>query len=128
MTFTVEFVAGLANTAVDLMTVDISGLTAAATTINVVETQVGISDVPATPAINTITFGAGLESGDFSLQHPNINSGTAKNISINNVTVNLQNVTTGENVVIGPQAVYTLTLSSPPSNNYYEILYNNTIF
>ena len=127
MTFTVEFVAGLANTAVDLMTVDISGLTAAATTINVVETQVGISDVPATPAINTITFGAGLESGDFSLQHPNINSGTAKNISINNVTVNLQNVTTGENVVIGPQAVYTLTLSSPPSNNYYEILYNNTI-
>lgn len=127
MTFTVEFVAGLANTAVDLMTVDTSNLTAAATTINVSESQVGISDVPATPATNVITFGSGLESGDFSLQHPDINSNTPVDISVNNVIVSLQSITTGENVVVGTAAVYTLTLSSPPSNNYYEILYNNSI-
>ena len=128
MTHTVEFVAELANTPIDLMTIDASGLVAAATTINIIETQAGIADTPTSPATNAITFNPLTKSGSFTLQHPDflyaLGLGDTVNMSINSVALNLDSVTTGVEAVAGIQAVYTIDIANgAPDANYLSISY-----
>ena len=129
--YTVEFVNALANQPISLITVDTSGLTAYASTINIVETQVGISDNPTVPATNVITFGSNIESGNFTLQHPDflyaLGLGDTVNMSVNSVALNLDSVTTGVDGVDGIQAVYRIYVANgPPDSNYLSLSYQGT--
>jgi len=123
MSFTVEFVNSLANTPIDLISVDTSGLFGSASTINVVHVQTGVDDTPVSPATNEISFDALTQSGHFSLQHPDFNSNNPVEISVNNVALHLDNITTGAVPVLGPQAVFTMHLSSAPFANFEELSY-----
>ena len=123
MSFTVEFVGALANTPVDLISVDTSNLPTSASTINVVHVQTGVEDTPVSPATNAIAFDPLVQTGHFSLQHPNFNSGSPVDVSVNNVALHLDSVTTGTVPVIGPQAVFTMHLSSAPFANFEELSY-----
>lgn len=128
-TFEVEFVEGLANQPVSL-TVDTSNLVTTASTINITQTQAGIADTPISPATNVISFGPSIQSGSFTLQHPDflyaLDIGDTVNISINSVALNLNSTTTGVSGVDGIQAVYRIYVANgPPDSNYLLLSYQN---